>query len=865
MTNRHVLIGFLLLAVFIAGASLLATRMMPQGEGVEDPRIRIATGPEQGVYNRFGKLVAERLGPEALLETSKGSVENLALLREGSVDFAFVQNDLAQYSKLGIRGQPKFEEIAYVLPVFAEYVQVIVPRKSRISVLSELRGTSVCIGPQGSGTYFNSLDVLSNAGLREGIDFAPINEASTDCIRDIRRGTNIAAIFLTSNQRIGEENDDLRQLYFTESMGRSLAQDFRYFRVVEPTSENGLQRTQLAVDAYLATRSGVATERVKHVAETILDNWDRFRSSLPGLGPMAIPEVRETIPYHEGAEAALEGKGLRAPNYLFWGLLVPWLALLTLCIAVEGWKVSYNRLGENPFARDWRRNAIRILGYFSRPVISLTFLLGVIWLAVLGLRYMEDYYALQHGAISPFAQMDLSDNFVWLFTYISSGFTAGDVYPASYLGKVIVAALAILGLIAPLTLGVHLVNTANRNAVKVLQGLGRVDLRGHVLLCGWNEKAAGIIYTLSGKSVAKPRHVVLVAELSDQYPLETHNFDYRHVRYIKGNPSDIAVLDRANVAGADAVIILANFAGNNTHNKQGILTAMNVRNRNENAHLCAELEYLDNLDLYQAAGCNALIYTSLVVTRLAVVAALSTNLVDYVFDAVTHGGEADDVIFSASAAEVMAALGSENMTAAELKADRVGAGVNLIGVSEQTQRLSLYDAQFAASEKGNTAIDSASQALPVDGNSILIYSSRRASKIFAKSTGAAIEPVDSPQFGLQYPDRLSLVVCSDAESLEIIERELKHVIPNLEFTAIEIGSEHPRLASFIASKLPERVDKVMVLTTHERRANLNSLDDLQEIDSDLILLTRLFSNLRKEIAAKTGTEPDWPIISSRAC
>lgn len=61
-------------------------------------KLVLATGSETGAYHRYGELYAEKLkerGVEVEVRSTAGSIENLALLRSGDVDIAFVQGGTA--------------------------------------------------------------------------------------------------------------------------------------------------------------------------------------------------------------------------------------------------------------------------------------------------------------------------------------------------------------------------------------------------------------------------------------------------------------------------------------------------------------------------------------------------------------------------------------------------------------------------------------------------------------------------------------------------------------------------------------------------------------------------------------------------
>ncbi|GAB4091051.1 TAXI family TRAP transporter solute-binding subunit [Hydrogenophaga soli] len=120
-------------------------------------RVVLATGPGQSAYDTFGQQYAKALalnGIELVLRPTEGSSDNLALLRSGEVDLAFVQggsdtltdDDRDQLVSLGS---------LFVEPVWVFYRGAV----NRFSHLQQLKGQRVNVGTPGSGVpqLFNSL------------------------------------------------------------------------------------------------------------------------------------------------------------------------------------------------------------------------------------------------------------------------------------------------------------------------------------------------------------------------------------------------------------------------------------------------------------------------------------------------------------------------------------------------------------------------------------------------------------------------------------------------------------------------------------------------------------------------------------
>ena len=117
-------------------------------------RITLATGPAQSAYDELGKRYAQALksyGIEVRLQPSQGAAHNLALLRQGEVDIAFVQ---------GGTGVPTEDEeleslgSLFVEPVWffyrSEAARKVRPQ-GRLAALGDLQGLRLNVGAEGSG------------------------------------------------------------------------------------------------------------------------------------------------------------------------------------------------------------------------------------------------------------------------------------------------------------------------------------------------------------------------------------------------------------------------------------------------------------------------------------------------------------------------------------------------------------------------------------------------------------------------------------------------------------------------------------------------------------------------------------------
>lgn len=135
-------------------------------------RISIATGGTGGVWYPYGggiaKVITERVANvEATAEVTAASVDNLKLLRNGSVDIGF---SIADVLNDAYKGEGAFRTFGRV-PVrtlavlYDQPTQLVTLTRTGIDELADLRGKVVSIGAPGSGTEVLAHRILEAAGI----------------------------------------------------------------------------------------------------------------------------------------------------------------------------------------------------------------------------------------------------------------------------------------------------------------------------------------------------------------------------------------------------------------------------------------------------------------------------------------------------------------------------------------------------------------------------------------------------------------------------------------------------------------------------------------------------------------------------
>lgn len=163
-------------------------------------KLTMATGGESGTYYAFGGVlgsyIGQNTGVNITVISSGGSADNISqICNTGTAELATVQSDVMTYA---YNGTNTFEETGAMSDfrvlggLYAETVQ-IVTCDPEITSVEDLAGKSVCVGDVGSGTYFNTVDILAAYDMTlEDID--PVYQSFGDSTESLKDGKIDAAV-----------------------------------------------------------------------------------------------------------------------------------------------------------------------------------------------------------------------------------------------------------------------------------------------------------------------------------------------------------------------------------------------------------------------------------------------------------------------------------------------------------------------------------------------------------------------------------------------------------------------------------------------------------------------------------------------
>ena len=212
------LLGTLALAAAL-GPVLLGTVGLGPAEAQEPQFLRIATAASGSTNYDVGGVLASAVssppgarscdkggscgvpGLVAVVQTTKGSNENVEAVAQGTTETALVEADVAYWAYHGsgaFRGQEAARNLRAIANLFPSTVHVVVPSAAGILNIDQLEGKRVALGEEGSSTAATAKTILAAYGISLNdieASYAPPGAAS-----DLLESGEIDAFFVIAGQ-----------------------------------------------------------------------------------------------------------------------------------------------------------------------------------------------------------------------------------------------------------------------------------------------------------------------------------------------------------------------------------------------------------------------------------------------------------------------------------------------------------------------------------------------------------------------------------------------------------------------------------------------------------------------------------------
>jgi len=259
------------------------------GDGGTANRLSWHAGGTGGTYfplsNEIKTIVEANTDFSLNVQSTGASVENVGSLSDGSADFALIQNDIASFAKNGtgidaFQGSP-IESLQGVATLYPETITLVTLAGNDISTIDDLSGATINTGDLGSGTQVNANQILESAGIS---DYNEQNAGFSQASEQLANG-DIDAAFVVGGWPVGAIEDlantnDVRLVPIAGETRGTVKSDASWFAddTIPGGTYSGVEEDveTVAVQAMIATHSGVDADTVETVTAAIFDNLDEL-------------------------------------------------------------------------------------------------------------------------------------------------------------------------------------------------------------------------------------------------------------------------------------------------------------------------------------------------------------------------------------------------------------------------------------------------------------------------------------------------------------------------------------------------------------------------------------------------------------
>ena len=283
-------------------------------------RLYMSTGGIAGTYFPLGgamaEVIYENTGIYITVMASGASADNIRHMAAGRAQIAIVQNDVMSYAFHGTgiwAGNEPVTNIATLMSLYPETVQIIVAADSGIYNVSDLAGKRVSVGDIGSGVEANALQILDIHGLMRD-DIYVVNKGFSDSANAMR-ALELDAFFVTSaapNMAVMQLSEyvDLRLLSMSDSVIRLLMSRYPFYThdILNHTHYPWLAEpvTTVAVQATLISTTDMPDQVAYDIVRALIENYADIDHPRGAYITLKNATQSISVDFHPGARRFFE-------------------------------------------------------------------------------------------------------------------------------------------------------------------------------------------------------------------------------------------------------------------------------------------------------------------------------------------------------------------------------------------------------------------------------------------------------------------------------------------------------------------------------------------------------------------------------
>jgi TRAP transporter TAXI family solute receptor len=306
------------ISLFIIFSALAAFLDKPVFSGPEEKIVfkkiveflPMGTGSKTGTYYPLGMAFANIISKKnedlnVMAMSTKGSVQNLELLKQGDIKLCICQSDVAYeaFNGKGSYKQTPYKDMRVVMSLFPEVVQIAVRKESGILDISDLKGKKVIMGAQKSGNA-KTAELLLSAFNISLSDVTPLFINYDEAIKTMSKDRADAFILVAGlpTRVISElfSKDIIRLLEFKDDQLKELLdkKDFFSKKEIQENTYTGQEKKVVtaAINALLISDSSMDNQTALKIVNTLLDNHEYLKKCHPRAADISYETMFDAVP-----------------------------------------------------------------------------------------------------------------------------------------------------------------------------------------------------------------------------------------------------------------------------------------------------------------------------------------------------------------------------------------------------------------------------------------------------------------------------------------------------------------------------------------------------------------------------------------
>lgn len=288
-------------------------------------KITLASGGTSGTYYGFSGAVASRLN-EVLNNDLKinvvstgASKANAQMIDSNDAQIAIIQNDVMDYAYKAtdmFAGQQPMTSFSAIASVYPESIQIVANKS--ITSVDQLRGKRVSVGDAGSGTEFNTKQILEAYGMDIDKDIVKNNQSFADSCDSLKNGTLDAAFITAGHPTVAvtelATNFDFNILPIDNEHASKLMNKYQFYAKVNIEKDSYSVLTSdvqtVAVMATYIANNNLDEDTVYKFTKALFEEKSKIIHQKAALLDKNTGVQGISIPFHPGAEKYYREQGI---------------------------------------------------------------------------------------------------------------------------------------------------------------------------------------------------------------------------------------------------------------------------------------------------------------------------------------------------------------------------------------------------------------------------------------------------------------------------------------------------------------------------------------------------------------------------